>query len=167
MALNPFSWRNTDGLGVWLGASEGKSGAGGEQRTLGDQRVLTQVLNLADLTNTSQYIDQHIELPKNAFIEKVEIFTLVVAGSSGSGTLNIGLKGSDQVTNVSDTALASAVTTATMAAGALTTIIVGSSFVGSSVGTALTVNGLLTAKWATAVFQSGKVEIRVFYNFVA
>lgn len=167
MALNPFSWRNSDGLDVWFGASEGKSGAGGEQKTLGDQRVLTQIVNLADLTSTSQYIDQHLELPKGAFIEKVELFVLVAATSSGGGTFSVGLKGSDQATNVSDTALVSAATVAAMGLGALVTIIVGSSFVGSSVGTALTVNGLLTAKEATAVFQTGKVEVRIFYNFVA
>lgn len=167
MALNPFSWRNSDGLDVWFGTAEGKSGVSGEQRTLGDNRVLTQIINLADLTTSAQYLDQHVELPKGAFIEQVDIIVLTVAASSGSGTLNVGLKQSDQSTNISDTALVAAATTAALAAGAKITIIVGSSYVGANIGTALSVNGLLTAKAGTAVFQSGKVELRVYYNFVA
>lgn len=166
MALNPFSWRNADGLDVWFGTAEGVSGNGGEFPTLGDNRVLQQVLNLADMTTSAQYIDQHNEVPKGAWIEAVEVEVLIVAASSGTGTLNVGLKQSDQSTNISDTALVNAATAASLTAGTKLTLTTGSTAVGSSVGTALTANGLITVKAGTAVFQSGKVIIRVFYNFV-
>lgn len=167
MAINTYSWRNNDGLEIYFGPREGTSGTSGDVKTYGDNRCLTQIINLADLTTTAQYLDQHAELPKGAFIEQVEIVVLTAAASSGTGTLNVGLKQSDQSTNISDTALVAAATAASLAAGAKLTIVVGSTAVGANVGTALSVNGLLTAKAGTAVFQSGKVEIRVFYNFTA
>lgn len=168
MAITKFSWRNSDGLNVFFGPTEGTSGTSGSVKTYGDNAVLTQIINLADLTTTAQYLDQHAELPKGALIEKVEIAVLTVAASSGTGTLNVGLSQSDQTTNISDTALVAAATTAALAAGALITINVGTpnTFLGANVGTVLSVNGLLTAKAGTAVFQSGKVEVRIYYNFV-
>jgi len=166
MAIVNYSERNADGLNVYLGVNEGKPGAGGEYRSVGPNRQQEFILNLADLTTSAQYIDQHWELPKGAFIEAVEVEVLVVAASSGSGTLNIGLKQSDQTTNISDTALVAAATTAALAQGVRLTIVGGSTYVGANVGTALSVNGLVTAKAGTAVFQSGKVAVRIFYNFI-
>lgn len=167
MTIPKLPYRNADGQNIFYGVSEGTSGTTGQVKTYGDNSTLTQIINLADLTTTAQYLDVHTEIPKGAFIEAVEIVVLTVAASSGSGTLDVGLSGTDLATNLSDTALVSACTTAALAAGAKITIIVGASYVGSSVGTALALNELITAKAATAVFQSGKVEVRVFYNFVS
>lgn len=167
MTIPALPYRNLDGMNIFYGASEGTSGSQGEVKTYGDNRTLTQIINLADLTTTAKYLDVHAELPKGAFIESVEIVVLTVAASSGTGTLNVGLSGSDLTTNLSDTALVSAATASSLAAGAKLTIVVGGTAVGSSVGTKLALNELLTAKAGTAVFQSGKIEVRVNYNFVA
>lgn len=166
MTIPALPYRNADGQNIFYGVAEGTSGSTGQVKTYGDNSTLTQIINLADLTTTAKYLDVHAEIPKGAFIEAVEIIVLTVAASSGTGTLNVGLSGTDLATNLSDTALVSAASAASLAAGAKLTIVVGSTAVGSSVGTALALNELLTAKAGTAVFQSGKVEVRVFYNFV-
>lgn len=166
MTLNPKSWRNADGLDVWFGTAEGQSGLGGEQVTLGDNRVQEFVLTLTDLTSSAQYLDEHFELPKGAFIEQVELVVLTAATGSSS-TLSIGLSESDDSTNISDTALVSALALSSInTAGDKVTLNVGSTSVGSSVGTALSVNGLVTAKYGTAAFTAGKIAVRVYYNFV-
>lgn len=167
MAIPKLPYRNADGQNIFYGVSEGQSGSTGQVKTYGDVSTLTQIINLADLTTTSQYLDVHSEIPKGAFIESVEILVLVVAASSGTGTLNVGLSGTDLSTNLSDTALVSAATASSLAAGAKLTIVVGGTAVGSAVGTKLALNELLTAKAGTAVFQSGKIEVRVNFNFVA
>ena len=160
------SWRNSDGLIIYFGTKEGVSGSGGEYRTLGAQRQLEFILDLSTLTSSAQYLDQHYEVPKNAFIESVEIEVLVVAASSGSGTVSIGLKQSDQSTNISDTALVSALDMHADAVGKKYTLTAGSTGAGSSIGTALAANGLITAKEGTAVYQTGRVAVRVNYNFL-
>lgn len=160
------SWRNSDGLIVYLGATEGVSGNGGEYRSLGANREQEYLIDLAQLTSTAQYLDQHFELPKGAYIEKVVVEVLVVAASSGSGTVSIGLKQSDQTTNISDTALVSALDLHATAVGTIFTLTAGVSGAGSSIGTALAANGLITAKEGTAVYQTGRIAVRVSYNFL-
>lgn len=160
------SWINSDGLTVYFGTAEGKSGDGGEYRSLGANREQEVLIDLAQLTTTAQYLDQHFELPKGAFIEKVVVEVLVVAASSGSGTVSIGLKQSDQSTNISDTALVSALDLHATAVGTQFTITAGSTGAGANVGTALSVNGLYTAKVGTAVYQTGRIAVRVSYNFL-
>lgn len=168
MALNPRSWRNGDGLNIWFGPSEGTSGKAGEMRTLGDNRVIEQVLTLTDLTSTAAYIDTHITVPQGAFIELVEVVTLVAATSGGSATLNIGLKGTDESTNLSDTAIVSALAITTHdALGEKTSLTIGSTGAGSAIGIATVAKNHLTAKWGTAAYTAGKVIIRVYFNFVA
>ena len=168
MALNPRNWRNADGLNVWFGPAEGRSGNGGEQRTNGDTRVLQQVINLTDLGTTAAFIDTHNGVPKGAFVESVEIETLVAATSGGSATLSIGLKQSDESTNISDAALVSAAALATFAAaGTKLTLTTGVTGAGDKIGTAIVANGLITAKYATAAFTAGKIIVRTYYNFVA
>lgn len=162
----PFSWRNSDGLDVWFGPSEGTAGDGGEYRTVGPNRMQEVIIDLAQLTTTAQYLDQHFELPKGAFIEKVEVEVLVVAASSGSGTFSLGLKQSDQSTNISDTALVSALDLHATAVGTQFSLTAGSTGAGSSIGTALAANGLYTSKVGTAVYQTGRVAVRVSYSFL-
>jgi hypothetical protein len=167
MALNPRSWRNSDGLNVWFGPSEGTSQKGGEVRTNGDARVIEQVITLTDLTSSAQYIDTHITIPTGALIEYVEVVTLTAATSGGSATLNIGLKGTDESTNVSDTALVSAAALTTIdAAGEKTTLVVGSTGAGSSIGATTSSKNHITAKYGTAAFTAGKVLVRVGLNFM-
>jgi len=158
---------NADGLRVKYGPSEGVAGAGGEYRTLGPNREEELIINLATLTNTATYIDQDTSVGRTAFIESVEIETLVTATSGGSATLSVGLKQSDQTTNISDTALVNALALATFAAAGTKVILtVGSTGAGSSIGVKSTVVGLATAKWNTAAFTAGKIAIRIRYNFL-
>jgi len=164
--LGAGSWRNSDGLIIYLGTKEGTSGVGGEYRTTGPNRQIETLIDLSTLTSSAAYYDQHFELPKSAFVESVEIEVLVVAASSGSGTVSIGLKQSDQSTNISDTALVSALDLHATAVGTKFTITAGSTGAGSSIGTALSVNGLLTAKYGSAVYQTGRIAVRVNYNFL-
>lgn len=164
--LSPAPWRNSDGLTVYFGPVEGTPGSGGEYRTNGANRQLEFMIDLAQLTSSAQYLDQHYEIPKGAFVEQVEIEVLVVAASSGSGTVSIGLKQSDQSTNISDTALVSALDMHADAVGKKYTLTAGSTGAGSSIGTAIAANGLITAKEGTAVYQTGRIAVRVSYNFL-
>lgn len=166
MTINPKSWRNADGLNVWFGPAEGTSGLGGEQCTVGDNRVQELVITLTDLTTSAQYLDEHFELPKGAFIEQVELVVLTAATSGGSATLNVGLSQSDDSTTISDTAIVNALAVASLTAGSKFSLVKGTTGAGTSIGTVLSVNGLFTAKAGTAVFTAGKVAVRVFYNFV-
>lgn len=164
--LGAGSWRNSDGLIIYFGPKEGTSGLGGEYKAYGPDRTQEVLIDMATLTTSAQYLDQHFELPKGAFIESVELETLVAATSSGTGTFSLGLKQSDQSTNISDTALINAATVASFtAAGTKIIYTVGVTGVGANVGTALSVNGLFTAK-VSAVYQTGRVAIRVNYNFL-
>jgi hypothetical protein len=67
---------------------------------------------------------------------------------------------------LSDTALAAAVTVATLTLGSITTLIVGATFVGTLVGAGgnLTVPGLLTALVGTANFTAGSAKVRIHYT---
>lgn len=160
------SWRNSDGLIVYFGPKEGTSGQGGEYVTEGARRNIEVIVDMTTLTTTAQYLDQHFEVPKGAFIEYVETETLVAATSSGSGTFSVGLKQSDQSTNISDTALVNASTTSAItAAGTRQILNIGVTGVGASVGTALAANGLITSK-VSAVYQAGRVLVRVYYSFL-
>ena len=160
------SWRNSDGLIVYFGPTEGTSGNGGEYVTTGPNRTIEAIIDLANLTTTAQYWDQHFEIPKNAFVESVVVEVLVVAASSGSGTFSVGLKQSDQSTNISDTALVSALDLHATAVGTQFILTAGSTGAGSSIGTAIAANGLITSKVGTAVYQTGRVAVRVYYNFL-
>lgn len=160
------SWRNSDGLIVYFGTTEGVSGNGGEYTTNGANRQVEALIDLAQLTTTAQYLDQHFEIPKGAFIESVEVEVLVVAASSGSGTVSIGLKQSDQTTNISDAALVSVLDLSAAAVGKKFTLTAGVTGAGSSIGTAIAANGLITAKETTAVYQTGRIAVRVSYNFL-
>lgn len=165
MTLYPRSWRNSDGLNVWFGTAEGQPGKGGELQTPTNTRMIEWVITLTDLTSSAQFIDTHVTVPQGAFIEKVEIVTLVAATSGGSATLNIGLKGTDESTNVSDTALVSALALTTHdAAGETTELVVGSTGAGSSIGAATAANNHLTAKYGTAAYTAGKVVVKVYFN---
>lgn len=161
------SWRNSDGLIVYFGPLEGTAGNGGEYKTFGPARTQEFIIDMNTLTTSAQYIDQHWELPKGALIESVELNTLVVCTSSGSGTFSVGLKGSDQVTNVADTSLLNAETFAVVSPlgtkVTYTAPVAGTD--GTSIGTNLAVNGLITAK-VSAVYQTGRVSLRVNYSFL-
>lgn len=160
------SWRNADGLIVYFNTREGTAGQGGEYKTYGPWREQEVLIDMSTLTTSAQFLDQHFELPKGAYIESVQLETLVAATSSGSGTFSLGLKQSDQSTNISDTALINAATTASITTvGTQITYVAGTTGAGANIGTALGFNGLFTAK-VSAVYQAGRIAVRVRYNFL-
>lgn len=168
MTITNRSWRNSDGLNVWFGTSEGVAQSAGEVRTNGDSRVIEQIITLTDLTTTAQYIDTHVTIPTGARIEQVEVLALTAATSGGSATLSIGLKGTDESTNVSDAALVSALAlTSIDGTGEKTTLTLGSTGAGTSIGAVTSTKNHITAKYTTAAFTAGKVIIRVSISFIA
>lgn len=168
MTLYPRSWRNADGLNVWFGTAEGQAQNSGEVRSPGDLRIVEAVITLTDLTSSAAFIDTHVTIPTGARIEQVEIVTLTAATSGGSATLNIGLKGTDESTNVSDTALVNAAALTTHdTAGEKTTLTVGSTGAGTSIGAVTSSKNYITAKYGTAAYTAGKVLVRVYLNFMA
>lgn len=166
MTINSKSWRNADGLNVWFGPKEGTSGLAGETLQYGDNHPLEFVLSLTDLTATAQYLDEHVTLPRGAFIEQVEL--VVLTGAVGAtATLNLGLSKDDDATNVSDTALVSALAVTSIATvGTKLVLNVGSTGAGTSIGstTPTDLATVVTGKYGTAAFTAGKVLVRILWN---
>lgn len=159
-----MGWYNADGLYVKFGQEEAASGKVGMVRTAGPQQMAEIFLDLTTLTSSAVILDYNAVLPKSARIEKIEVIAQTAATSGGSATLSVGLVRTDTTTNISDTALISALAlTAYDAAGETTSITVGGTGAGSSLGTTLANNGYITAKYGTAAFTAGALRIRVYY----
>ncbi len=162
-------WYNADGLDVPFGPTEGTSGRAGEYRTNTGVRLIEVAVNLIDVGSTDggTYLDHNVVVPKGALIEKVEVVTDVAVTGSGA-TLNLGLKRTDQTTELDYNGLgtAAALTTTAMATkGTILTYILGTSNAGALVGTALSNNGLLVADYDTAAFTAGRITVRIYYSF--
>ena len=161
-----MGWYNSDGLYVKFGTEEATAGKVGGYRTAGPVQMVEVFLSdLTTLTSSAVILDYNAVMPKGARIEKIEVFVQTAATSGGSATLNLGLVRTDTTTNVSDTALINALAlTSIDAAGETTSIVVGGTGAGSSLGTSLANNGYITAKYGTAAFTAGAVRIRIYYT---
>jgi hypothetical protein len=165
--VSRHSYRNNDGLNVWYGPSEGIAGNSGEVAGTWEQNhVIETVVHLPNLASTAAFLDEHVSLPRGAFIEQVEI--VVLTGATGStATLNFGLEKDDDSTNVSDTALVSALAVTSLAtAGDKIVLNVGSTGAGSSIGgtTPTDLVTQVTGKYGTAAFTAGDVLLRILWN---
>lgn len=160
-----MGWYNSDGLYVKFGTEEATAGKVGMVRTAGPQQMAEVFLSdLTTLTSTAAILDYNLVIPKNARIEKIEVIAQTAATSGGSATLSLGLVRTDTTTNVSDTALISALAlTAYDAAGETTSITAGGTGAGSSIGTTLANNGYITVKYGTAAFTAGALRIRIYF----
>ena len=86
------------------------------------------------------------------------------ATSGGSATLSVGTIDTDYTSNAADGGLINAAALATHnAAGATTVLTAGSAGAGTLIGTTLTSNKVLTAKYGTAAYTAGAVRIRIYY----
>lgn len=160
-----MGWYNNDGLYVKFGTEEATVGTIGEFRTLGSTRETVITLDLTTLTSSDVILDYSTFLPKDAFIEAVELETLVSATSGSSATLSVGLYKSDTTTAISATGLVSALAVATLGnAGTRTTLTLGSTGAGAKIGSTPGFPALISAKYGTAAFTAGKVSIRIGWS---
>lgn len=170
-----MSWMNSDGLYVKFGREEADVAKGGIYNVDGALKVAEVVIeDMTNLGTTAEIIGAEdgvsaprgVQIPKGAFIEKVELAVDTACTSGGSATLDIGLiQASDRSTAIDDDGLIAAGALATMDAdGDVVEYIQGSTGHGALVGTTTAANGLLCASYNTAAFTAGKVRIRVFYR---
>lgn len=164
------NWQNADGLFVRFGDKEAISAKYGEYKTFGPTRLSEIKVDFSDFAafGTNTILSNEGEIPKGAHIEKLEV-EVETAFVGATATLSLGLIGLDRSTVTSplgNTVLANAITVATLTLGSITTIQVGASFVGASVGSGgnLTAPGLLTALVGTANFTAGSAKVRIFYT---
>lgn len=162
------TWLNADGLYIKYGTDEAIVQTAGEFDYEGPRRVIELVipdLTKLTVTNGGTILDDFTEVPKGARIESVEIITETAVTGVGA-VFNLGFAHTDRVTLTDYQALVAAATTASLATvGAKATIVGGSTFAGTLVGTTTTYPALLTADYDTAAFTAGKLRIRVFYFF--
>lgn len=157
------TWYNSDGLLVKYGPTEGASGAAGEYEWDGPTRYLELVIaDATTLTSSDVILDYNVVVPKNARIERVEVYVETAFTSGGSATLNVGGFKTDTSAVDASGGFVAAVPVASLTAGARIVLDTGASYVGTYVGTAPTKNVYFSAKYGTAVFTAGKAYIRVF-----
>lgn len=168
--MTSVNWLNQDGLYIRLGVNEGAVAKYGEYKTFGPTRLVEAKVDFSDFAafGTNTILSNEGEIPKFAHIEKIEV-EVETAFVGATATLSLGLIGLDRVTvtaPLGNTVLANAITVATLTLGSITTIQVGASFVGASVGSGgnLTAPGLLTALVGTANFTAGSAKIRIYYT---
>lgn len=166
-------WNNSDGLIVKFHRELGTVTKAGEFGTVadGDQHVVEMSLNpLTALTTTAGTVqDQHVIIPANARIEKVEIITVTAATSGGAATLDFGLQRLDRTTELDyDGLIAAAALTTIDTIGETTVLTKGSTGAGALVGTTIGSNaGVLVARYNTAAFTAGALKIKVYWSALA
>lgn len=181
--LGGGSWTNSDGLTLYYGVQEAQLANGGDHEDyMAGQRVDEFIIDLSALITANPTQVSRALFPNNFILDRLEIYVPVVAASSGTGTLGIGLWDLTAAATISDTAIASGVTTAIMTAGGLINVISapagstawGNTYAGANMGlvgynwvqppvTATPQHQVvITAKAGTAVFQSGVVRCRLF-----
>jgi hypothetical protein len=165
-----MAWINSDGLRVPFGREFGTVGAGGQYATAsdGNKHVVELTIDLADLGTAAAIVDEYVVLPIGAFIQKVEVETLV-AVTGTNAALNLGtVRTTDRTTEVDADGLgkAAALTQTAMATkGTILTYVTGTANAGAQIGTELaTYPQLITADYDTAAFTAGRVAVRVYWS---
>ena len=180
-----MSWVNSDGQYVKFGSEEGRIARGGEVATFGDKHVYEFVINWTDaLSATASILGSAsgtltgpfgVMIPKGLFIEEVEIVAeeaFTSSGTIGSSTMVIGLVREDRTTTYDVDAFTSTSFVGGVfdAAGEKTVIRIGSTGVGSAVGTALANDGLVivaNSAHASHPYTAGKMVVRVWGYYPA
>ena len=165
-----MSWMNKDGLYVKFGREEGAAAVGGALNVDGRTRVVKATIDMTAVTDSDAIVGGAdgsfgIRLPNAAFIEKVRV-TVKTACTGSSSTLDIGLlKASDRSTALDADGLVAAATVASLGvAGNIIEYTQGDTSHGELIGTALAEEGVLCAKWGTAAFSAGEIEVEVFFS---
>lgn len=164
-----MAWYNSDGLYIKYGTEAGEPASAGEYTTDGPLRFIEveiPALSAIAAVATPTILDDVTVVPKNAFIEKVEVAVDTAADSAAdNATLNIGLVRTDRTTELDYDGLIVAGAQATIDAnGDVVEYIQGSTAHGALIGTTLAYNGLLTAGYGTAAYTAGAIRVRVFYR---
>lgn len=162
------TWKNNDGLLVKFGTSEGQVDLGGQfGEDSGSTRITEVKLGYTDVasTDTIPGSGTGTVFPLGARIEKVEVVVETGVTSGGAATVDVGLvRQSDRTTAISATGLVAAMPKASVdTAGKAVTLIAGSTYAGTLIGTNLAYAGILTCKYNTAALTAGKVIVRVYW----
>lgn len=173
-----MSWLNADGLYQKFGTEETVVVRGGEYNTGGHPEMVFEfkIAYTDALSATASILGTVTEsgsagvmIPKGMYIEEVEVITeaaFTSSGTIGSSTLVIGLVREDRSTTHDVDAFTSTsfVGGAFDAAGEKTVLRIGSTGVGSAVGTVLAHDGLVivaNSAHASHPFTAGRAIVRV------
>lgn len=159
-----MAYLDNSGLYIKIGAETTTPKVAGEPKTFGELREIDCVINLAALTTTLSIIDDTNPMPTGMRIQEVEVMVDTAATSGGAATLDIGLIRTDRTTVTDATAFVAAMPLATITpAGKKIVLNVGSTNVGTSVGTTTSTVNHIAARANTAVFTAGVVRVRIRY----
>ena len=158
------SYLNSDSLFVKIGTTKAVPNLAGEFKTYGELREIELAIDLTTLTSTSVIQSDQIFIPSGVRIEEVEVVTETAATSGGAPTLDVGMIQTDRTTVTSNTSFVSALAmTAYDLAGEKNVLRIGSTGVGTAVGTTTAQVNYIAARANTATFTAGRVLIRIKY----
>jgi hypothetical protein len=150
-----MAWQNSDGLRVKFGREEATVGKAGEYEFDGPIHWTEVDVVGTDLTSSDAPQDDNTIIPKGARIKSVTLYVETAFTSGGSATLTVGTYKTDYSAASTAAGFISAQAVAGLTAGA--TITGG----GSTVGTTLSENVLVSVKCGTAAFTAGKGKLRI------
>jgi hypothetical protein len=163
------TWTNVDGLYIKYGPTEVKPTKGGEYMTGGvaGEHVIEFDLDYTMLGTAAAVVADNVVIPKNAFIDRVEVITTTAWDSASDNfVLNLGTVRLDRSTLGDENGLIAALPQASMdPAGEYQDIKIGHTYVGVQVGTVLANPMLVTADYDTGAPTAGKSKIRIIYDF--
>lgn len=162
------TWTNDDGLTIKSGVTEAVNSKVGEFNNYGGKHVLELDLrfeNLPAVADNSVTVSDSFRIPAGAFIEAVEIVSVIDFVGSGA-TLNVGITDADGGTTIQDVdALVVEATIGELNVANTDLSINASGWVGTRVrGVPLEEAVLLTWEVNTAAITAGKGYIRVTYS---
>lgn len=166
--MSSDSWMNADGLYLEQGTRKAAVDVAGEYKTYGDMReVNLRIDDMTTLGTAAAIISQNFRFPKGCRIARVDVIT-DTACTGTNAVLNLGLIQEDRTTAMTGTTPAQAFiaalpVTSMDAVGETTSLVVGSTYAGSFIGTSPVEVGYITADYDTAAFTAGALNIRIFY----
>jgi hypothetical protein len=152
-------WVNSDGLRVRFPSDDRGVVNGGEYPGAGEHRVIEVEINLPDVGTSATILSHDIVVPRNSFIEQVELLAETALG--GFTALDVGLIRLDATTELDYDGLIDGAPVADFAAaGNRVTYIQGSDEHGALIGTETAYPGLVTAL-RTGSAGTGRAVLRI------
>lgn len=154
-----------NGLYRKYGNTASASHIGGENRTNGDLREISFMLDLTTVGSSPTIINDVAIFPKTVRIRDVDVTTYTAATSAGSAaTLNLGFIALDRSTEVDYDGLLATYDQSRMdAAGETNNVVVGGTDAGAKLGSSNTSPAYICADYDTEAFTAGVVLIRIRY----
>jgi len=167
-------WTNSDGLKVGFGTRSDDDQSPGVHAGRSAERTVTCEIDLADLSDTFAAANRtgyEAVIPRGSIITAAYLNVVTAAASSGGGTLDLGLWGTNDVVDDADGIVADAtvgeldtVGEVHICDGALVAAPGNTAAAGVvSVGATANSDVIVAPSYETAVFQSGKVILTVKY----